>query len=227
MLGYEPPFRLKKKFINNLEGREQDIDDGGPQLIERDIYEYEKYLGPDAVDVQGKIFLNIGCGYRGIYEKNAVRNGAIVYALSPYFAQKNRGGRDMLAAYTRGVPRGPSGKKGELYPVAAFAEEELPLADSSVDRVLALYSVPLYIHTGKNGEQADQAYQTLFSEIIRVLKSGGHASLYPIFEEEKGLIECALGLCPIHEFHFISIPQQMSGNFVRNGEDAYRLEIVK
>ena len=50
---------------------------------------------------------------------------------------------------------------------------QLPFRDESVDKILALYSVPFYL----KGTQREK----MFKEIKRVLKIGGEAKFFPLF----------------------------------------------
>lgn len=224
-------FTPKDRFINNLKGREKDVVGEGPQLTERDTQEYEQYLGFDTRGLRAKTILNIGCGHNGLFEKELLRHGTTVYALSPYFAAPGRGGREMLARYKKGLPRGVGKKREELYPIAAFAEEKIPLLDHSVDAVFALYSVPLYVGESDSPEIRNQKYEKLFSEIVRILKQNGTASLYPIPESKKEYISSLLNTMHIQRYEFVAIPEFPGGNAVyyhkNPNEKVYRLTLVK
>ena len=164
-----------------------------PQHMERDVLQYETFLGIDAQNLHGERVLNIGSGLTGKFEKLLAAKGVDVLTASPYFAARGVGGETMRSEYNEGTFHSLKRKfinTDEKWPdaIAAWAED-LPLKDESVDLLLALYSVPLY--TDK------EDYNKLFSELTRVLKEGGTAKLYPISQEMLEKISPILEALPV------------------------------
>lgn len=84
---------------------------------------------------------------------------------------------------------------GRLYPVEnthAGIAQHLPSAveAGSIDSVIACQSVPLYL-------QSEDDISQFLNEILRVLKSGGEARIYPVFEGwKKDYIEKLINQTP-------------------------------
>jgi|GEM_PF-3766759 len=196
--------------------------DGGsadaPQANERNSADYEYFLGVRLDELKDQRVLNIGTGKSGIFEREAVKKGAEVIALSPNFAYSGFTGHEMRKAYELPVHRKVLrllGMKTKSPCLVAGVAEDLPLDDGSIDMVVALYSVPLY---------STDTVKT-FQEISRVLADGGKAVLYPISETKKESIEKILSQLPVEDVLFESIAE--SDDSVYRGETAFRVSFKK
>ncbi len=146
-----------------------------PQSNERTTQEYTGWLDFELEDLKGESVLNIGCSLQGSFDKEAALAGADMHSLSPFFASK-LGEQEAVKHFketTLGKWIRRIVKKGKWPKLIAAIAEDLPFDDECMDRILALYSVPLY----------SDHHEILMHEIIRVLKQGGKAHLYPVKQE--------------------------------------------
>lgn len=196
-----------------------------PQSDERGPAIYEYLLGVSLEEMSGKKVLNIGSGRKGLLEKELMKRKTSIITISPYFMAGDVGGEQMREAYTKRsigdkLKKKLGFDKGEIYPVASRVEEGIPLANNSLDYVLALYSVPLYLSADEN------VYLELIREVDRVLQEGGRASFFPIPEKQKedfGKIFENLKL----DYDFIQVDELGGANDVYIGEKTYRLTFKK
>ncbi len=217
------PFPKRPKYIRtDAESRfitesGKQFEGDSPQANERTPEEYEQFLKIDTTRLSGKNVLNIGAGITGIFEKNAVKKGADVITMSPYFS--TWGGQFMKQKYQLPIHARVMrtlGKTVKHPHVLAGVAEDIPLDDSSVDLVLALYSVPLYSHD----------ISAMMSEILRVLMNEGEARLYPVNEENRAKIESALNGVKGCSFEFENI-QENSGGVYHGDPNVYLLKLKK
>lgn len=142
-----------------------------------DFEYYEKVLGLSLEDLKGKRVLDIGGAPNGTFAKEATNHGVNVVTMNPNIDLGDRGftvldrmlGRDQ-------VPNGPD---VATKPVGGLAQE-LPFADNSFDIEISVGSVPVYL------PRFESEYRDAFNEIVRTLKPGGKAFLFPIIEGMKG-----------------------------------------
>lgn len=189
-----------------------------PQSIERFRDEYENFLGFDTEDLRGESVLNIGCSLRGGFDKEMAAIGADVHSMSPFFASEV--GQEQAAIHfaesTMGRWMRQIFKKGKWPKLVAAVAEDLPFEDATFDRILALYSVPLY--------SAAEKHPTVMSEIVRTLKDDGQAHLYPVSAKDlPGILE-ALNQLPVLVKHEAI---NESSDQVYRGKIPYRLTIKK
>ena len=155
-----------------------------PQLNERRTGDYQHFLGFDINDLGGQTVANIGAGGKGYFDKEASKKADRFVSVSPYFSDKGLGGKLMRKEYSPGkisrFIKAKINKEKLPIPVTALAEQ-LPFQDKTFDKLLALYSVPLYTER--------ENFDRLFPEIVRVLKDGGTAHLYPIARSDLPEIE--------------------------------------
>jgi len=128
-------------------------------ISDRGVESYEEHLGISIKDFIGKSVLDIGSGF-GRFVREAREQGVKVTALEPNLIIKEK-----LRDYH---PKEDS--------VAGLAQN-LPFKDNSFDAITSIFAVPVYLETSA-GE-----YDRTFREIVRTLKPGGTAYLWPIFEK--------------------------------------------
>lgn len=127
---------------------------------------YRELLGlPPDKELKGKLILDIGSGTKEIFSKEASKKGIKVVSLSPQlsvnWARKLL--KNNFIDWWRW--RGRS--------VAGIAQE-LPFKDDVFDAEVSLAGVPGYLPSFTS------EYRAAFKEIVRTLKPGGTAYLYPI-----------------------------------------------
>lgn len=135
----------------------------------RELSEYEKIFGltPDFFK-KGDIVLDNGSGYSQNLARNLDKLGVTTFSVDPsliYFDKKKE---------SRFSLEKRADKNGQYHPltVAALARN-LPFKDSSFDKVLALYSVPMY-------SESREIFLQELSEMLRVTASGGEILISPI-----------------------------------------------
>ena len=130
----------------------------------RTFEQYKYYLGCTNADMQHwNTVVDLGAGDSLVVQKEFkhINPNAHVISVNPKFGQWTRL-RDK-------VPK-------DAFAVAMLAQE-MAFADESIDAVLALFSVPLYLYPED---------QPLFlKELIRILAPGGEAFLYPVGTEHQ------------------------------------------
>lgn len=139
---------------------------------------YESWLGIDIKDL-GETVLDLGAGEGTSFAKRAREYGVRVVSVNPVFGDKqhrakiNSGGKD---------------SKSIEHKVAAVGDK-LPFPDNSFDSVVSFWAVPYYLEKG-------DVYYTL-KEIVRVLKPGGKAILFPLASEHSMQYKNALSNLPV------------------------------
>ncbi len=214
--------KMENYSFNQNENKNKN--DSTVQQNERHPNLYEHFLGISIDELSGKKVLNIGSGRTGLLEKAMARKNVLVSTMSPSFANEGVSGEEMRNAYAQKPLLNTLRKKLKLKnyqmdinTIASKVEDGIPLADNSMDCILALYSVPLYL-------ESDAEKETLISEIERVLSEKGKASLYPVPENQKKLFSELLEKNLI-QFSFVEVAE--TGDVVYPGQACYRLEIVK
>lgn len=138
---------------------------------QRSFESYERLLGFSEQELEGKTILDLGAGANlalaeGAKERNI---DAAVTSLNPQLAEKEK----FFGEHLREKAKGERA-------IAGIAQA-LPFRDAAFDRIYSLYSVPLYLPT------EEKEYRLAFEEMIRVLKPGGEAVLFPCDHPEEKL----------------------------------------
>lgn len=148
-------------------------------IAERSLDIYVELTGFPMEELKGKKVLDIGSSSTQKFAHEAAKHNITVVSLSPDLRMENyrkilenyknnKGKMDQLRRKTRG-------HKWKKLAVAAVAEH-LPFQDNSFDAEVGLMSITNYWLTIEH-------YKEGFTEIIRTLKPGGKAYLYPITSE--------------------------------------------
>ncbi len=139
----------------------------GKNLTDHDLFFYQWYLKFSVEEYKGGKILDIGSGFGETFSREASKKGVEVVSLNPALVEKtDRKRRDQRV-----------GEDENIKAVAGLAQE-LPFDDDSFDAVTALFSVPKFL------EDKTVEYQDTFSEMIRVVKSGGKVFIFPIDREK-------------------------------------------
>lgn len=135
---------------------------------ERDLEDYEGYLGFNREALKGKTVLDLGSGETEIFSRELKQNGieANVISFNPDYSIKR---------FRKTMEKIPDWQKKS---VAAIGQE-LPFRDKIFDRVFGLYSVTVFSDPHPQFGNPEAAKRWM-SEIARVLKPGGEARLAPI-----------------------------------------------
>ncbi len=142
---------------------------------ERDLDIYQAMCGIKAQELAGKVVLDLGSGEKQLFAQelntHLAENGlqpATILSLNPDFARFPEY-RKQIAALRDATP--------ELigHSFAATAQR-LPVADNSIDVLIASYSITVFSLPKYEYEQA----QAWAQEVGRVLKPGGIAYLTPV-----------------------------------------------
>ena len=131
--------------------------------------EYCQKLGLPVDEWAGKRVLDIGSGLSELFAEGARKLDINVISQNPVLADNS-----MVNIRKRLARDHESTGGGQT--VAALAQE-LPYKDESFDAEVSLFAVPGYLP-----EYVEQ-YRKTFNEIIRTLKPGGKAYLFPILPE--------------------------------------------
>lgn len=135
------------------------------QVTDRSLQEYQEYLNLPLESLQGKIVLDIGSGQKESFAKQAKKMGINVVFMSPDL--KDEEVRDRL--------KGGFFKKLKWTGKSvAGIVQELPFGDSVFDAEVSLFAFPF--HLPKSETELKRGFQ----EILRTLKPGGRAYIYPI-----------------------------------------------
>jgi ubiquinone/menaquinone biosynthesis C-methylase UbiE len=124
-------------------------------------------------ELRGKKILDIGSSRHAKFAREAESKDIEVISLNPELAIEKVGLKRAIkeTAEQKGLPG-----------VAALAQE-LPFPDNTFDLEVSLYGVPGYL------PKFVSEYQLAFQEIIRTLKPGGEAKLFPISDKLAGTEE--------------------------------------
>ncbi|OGQ44850.1 MAG: hypothetical protein A3H42_01280 [Deltaproteobacteria bacterium RIFCSPLOWO2_02_FULL_46_8] len=135
---------------------------------ERDLEEYEGFLGFRREELAGKTILDIGSGETELFSRGLQEHvpSANMISVNPDYSIKR---------FRKTIGETSHWQKKS---VAAIGQE-LPFNDASFDVVLALKSVADF----SSPEANPVAAQSWMREIVRVLKPGGVARIAPILSE--------------------------------------------
>ena len=137
------------------------------------INKYEKWLGISIEELKGKLVLDIGSGPEEIFSKEAKREGVDVVSLSPEL--KHEDIREITKGNFLDIFRKGRWQKKSV----AGIVQELPFENETFDVEVSLYGGMHYL------PYLESEYRLAFKEIIRTLKSGGKAYLYPVNVQEE------------------------------------------
>lgn len=161
---------------------------------DRGINMYCRILDITTFDLMGQRILDIGSGVHRRFAREAASIlGAQVVSIDPVPTQDRI--NYQATDPDPDIDRGATIADPEEYELQALYDEEegrlvralatdLPFADDQFDVGLALYSVPFYL----SRENYEEASAAVFTEIMRVLRPGGTAHIYPIIgplEDER------------------------------------------
>jgi ubiquinone/menaquinone biosynthesis C-methylase UbiE len=166
------PKRDPKEFKESDRGY---FERGSQGDVDRNYGQYQYFLGIDFESMRGKSILDIGGGVDADVQKVAEKFGVEIISMSPEYASKD-------ASEDTGTK---SESKAKLVVGRA---QEMPFKDSTFDYELALYSVPMYL------PPVLSEYEKCFREILRTLKSGGKAFIFPVKMHFGGAIDDPLVL---------------------------------
>jgi len=166
---------------NNIEKPEREIDRTrvaeGTCLSDNGLFAYEKYLDFPTEDFFSKRVLDIGAGFGERFNIEAGSQGIEVISLNPELKrERSREARRQVM----------KSKHAEIVRSVSGLVQEMSFKDKSFEAVTSLYGVPRYL------ERSKKEYEEAFKEIIRVLKPGGKAYIYPIDHEQvegKNVVE--------------------------------------
>lgn len=143
-------------------------------LTERGFSEYQNKLGFDNDDLtKWQTIVDLGSGLQQEFAWGVEQLGleSKVISVDPRLLMTEE--EDLAGLLPEEQERRRSGRRNPVKgTIGAFAQH-LPLENESIDAVLALHSVPQYT------PEADELFAAL-REIVRILKHGGEARLYPI-----------------------------------------------
>ena len=140
---------------------------------------YEKDLGVDLEQLRGKRVLEVGSGKSPRFAKEAEKHGVELFSMNPEFKVG-----DVRKEFLKGNSRIANmldrmqGKNNRPKAAAALAQE-LPFRDEIFDQIIGEYSVPYYL------PREQKEYDDALSEMVRVLKPGGKAVLYPVDADDE------------------------------------------
>lgn len=163
----------KKSLEKNW--REWSPETSDRQGRERDLEDYEGYLGFKRENLNGKTILDLGSGETELFLRELKNSGidANVISLNPDYS---------IERFRKTMEKIPNWQKKS---VAAIGQE-LPFKDEIFDQIFALYSITIFSNPNPQFGNPEAARHWM-SEIIRVLKPGGEARLAPIsaFKEQE------------------------------------------
>ncbi len=176
------PRSLVKLFMENFENINNEdlkklrrkLREDKPVITERSVEEYESLFDVKFSEMKGKTILDIGSG-RGNFHDRVSALGVKVFSLNPEFKR----GKEAKSAEKIIHAEGDVGARAQ----------EMPFADNSFDSEFALYSVPYYLpryeEIGESSENSEkffyEEFERVIDEIIRTLKPGGKAYIYPLY----------------------------------------------
>lgn len=159
--------KLKLNSMENIDQLRVNRYEGTSFNYNRSLKEYESFLNFKIDELKGQRILDLGSGLGERFAKSASRHGINIVSLNPEYKQQSA----RKTAKTGLLPRlfiCPDWKK-EL---VSGISQKLPFQDKSFDQVFCLYSIPGYLYF--------EDFEPSFNEIIRVLKDGGIARIFPI-----------------------------------------------
>lgn len=149
--------RFKTVHPGNLPDKENRMDYAGSSVhSDYDALNHKDNLGVSLEDLRGKKTLDIGGTINGTFAREAKEAGVDLITFNPY---------SDIGGYTWG-----------LEAVKGLAQQ-MPFEKNTFDIELALGSVPVYL------PNYESEYKNTFTEIIRTLKKGGRAIIFPVTGE--------------------------------------------
>lgn len=155
---------------------------GADRITDRELSEYLSILNLDLELLLKERILDIGAGevlftseFSREVSQRKVAGGGAVYALDlgpgDFLREADRHQlRDPFAAAKR---KRIQERLSELANIAVVGDwHNLPFADRSFDRVVSVFAFPYWVESWRS-------FRTDLAEILRVLKKGGTANLYP------------------------------------------------
>ena len=139
-----------------------------PAFFERGIEKYEKLLGVSMAELKGKLVLDIGSGPNEIFSKEAKKKGVKVISLSPELKHED------IREMSRGSFLDTFYAGGKQRKSVAGIVQELPFQNEAFDAEVSLYGGIHYLPL------LESEYRLALSEIIRTLRPGGAAYLFPV-----------------------------------------------
>ncbi|MEM7359158.1 MAG: class I SAM-dependent methyltransferase [Pseudomonadota bacterium] len=127
-----------------------------------------------------KRIVDIGCGYTPYATNSMFRAchdaGIEFYGVDPLIEEDQKIGiRERLLARATGGSARFDTKAPGLERAISTTAQDLPFADGSVDEILCSYLLFVWI-------EDEQVLSDILQEFLRVLKPGGQAKIYPLFE---------------------------------------------
>ena len=160
---YKPESDFNSKERNAYEGT---------TITDRSLASYKEFLGLPIEDLRGKLVLDIGSGYSGRFAREAAKEGINVIAFNPEL----KSGLAIQGLNKKVLPGILDKVKVEKINAVAGIAQEMPFKDNSFDAEVALFSVPHCMPKYKS------EYKLMFDEILRTLKPGGQAFIFPMNE---------------------------------------------
>lgn len=167
-----------------------------PTNLNLGLEEYLDLAGIAIADLKGDV-LDLGAGDHERFSREAGQHGINVVSLNPFLVRPI----DRLQVKTGQHYEFPWTAPPETWQgqsVAGLAQE-LPFKEESFDTVVSCLAVPGYIET--------QDYETILSEMNRVLKPGGVAYLFPLFE---------IPSAPYDEKEFVRMLEELGQDYEMN-----------
>ena len=163
-----------KKSIKESDYHIQKAED----FIAKNFHSYLDDLGLSEADIKNKRVLDVGAGAR-TFASHCIRTGINreIYSLKPRIGETYPEEEKEITAII-----GEKEKKEIDSKTVKAVMENMPFKDQSMDLVLAENAMPGF--DSEKGEEMRSSVQNSFDEIIRVLKPGGEARLYPIYLNE-------------------------------------------
>lgn len=141
----------------------------GTAYSDNGLFAYEKYLDFPVEKYFSCRVLDIGSGYGERFNTEAAGQGIKVISLNPELRKESaRKKRE------RSLKR----RRAEAVDSVAGLAQNLPFKDESFEAVTSLCAIPKFLKPEIN------EYRQTFSEMVRVLKSGGKAYVFPIDRTE-------------------------------------------
>ncbi len=139
---------------------------------ERDIEDYEGYLGFKKESLEGKIVLDLGSGEQELLSQDLKNSGinAKVFHINPDYSLEKK--------FREKVLENPEWQKRSIGAVG----QELPFKNETFDEIFALYSVTVFADPVYDNPEAAKKWMR---EITRVLKPGGEIRIAPISAENE------------------------------------------
>jgi len=200
------------------EGRERAYEGSiGPSIVfERGIERYEKLLGLPTQEMKGQLVLDIGSGPEEVFSKEAKKKGFKVVSLSPELKyediRKSTKGNFFVFLH-KGFGKGKWQKRS-----AGGITQELPFKNETFDTEVSLYGGIHYLPYLKS------EYRMAFGEILRTLKHGGKAYLYPVNirdEHKEDFFKLMQELSPQADFIIDLVEKSFSST------NMYRVVLIK